>query len=110
MKVAFFGRVSTDDAQDPSLSIPRQLRKCNEALAPIGEKVGPTYWEVDSGRKEQAERGGSGRDWTEIVAVPCLGGLNELLSAAAAGEFEAVIVERDRARLPPHLRRDADRA
>jgi site-specific DNA recombinase len=93
MKVAFFGRVSTDDAQDPSLSIPRQLRKCNEALAPIGEKVSLTYWEVDSGRKEQAERGRSRRDWTEIVAVPCLGGLNELLSAAAAGEFEAVIVE-----------------
>lgn len=25
MKVAFYGRVSTDDAQDPSLSIPRSL-------------------------------------------------------------------------------------
>lgn len=93
MKVAFYGRVSTDDAQDPSLSIPRQLRKCNDALAPIGERVGPTYWEVDSGRKELADRGRGRRDWTEVVAVPRVGDLNRLLADAAAGEFEAVIVE-----------------
>jgi hypothetical protein len=33
MKVAFYGRLSTDDAQDPSLSTPRRLRKCNDALS-----------------------------------------------------------------------------
>ena len=93
MRVAFYGRVSTDDAQDPSLSIPRQLRTCNEALAPIGEKVGSTYWEVDSGRKELADRGRGRRDWTEVVAVPRVGNLNKLLADAAAGEFDAVIVE-----------------
>jgi site-specific DNA recombinase len=93
MKVAFYGRVSTDDAQDPSLSIPRQLHKCNEALALIGECVGPTYWEVDSGRKELAERGRGSFDWSSSVPVPRLGGLHELLAAAERGEFEAVIVE-----------------
>lgn len=39
MRVAFYGRVSTDDAQDPSLSIPRQLGKCDLALEPIDEKA-----------------------------------------------------------------------
>jgi site-specific DNA recombinase len=93
MRVAFFGCVSTDDQQDPSLSIPRQLRKCKETLAVIGEEVGPTYWEVDSGRKELADRGRSRRDRTELVAVPRAGDLNKLLADAAAGEFDAVIVE-----------------
>ena len=91
MKVAFYGRVSTDDAQDPSLSIPRQLRKCNEALAPIGEKVGPTYWEVDSGRKDLEDRGA--RDWRAEVAVPCAGDMHQLLADAEAAAFDAVIVE-----------------
>jgi hypothetical protein len=30
---AFYGRVSSDDAQDPSLSIPRQLSACERAVA-----------------------------------------------------------------------------
>lgn len=93
MKVAFYGRVSTDDAQDPSLSIPRQLAKCNEALEPIGERVGITFWDVESGRKALAERGRGGRDWTREVKVPRAGGLPELLATADAGEVDAVIVE-----------------
>lgn len=28
MRFAFYGRVSTDDAQDPSLSIPRPIASC----------------------------------------------------------------------------------
>ena len=93
MKVAFYGRVSTDDAQDPSLSIPRQLAKCEDVLGPIGERVGVTYWDVESGRKALEERGKGRRDWTGDVKVPRAGGLPELLDAARAGEVEAVIVE-----------------
>ncbi len=93
MKVAFYGRVSTDDAQDPSLSIPRQLRKCNEALAPIGERVGATYWEVDSGRKDLDDRGRGKRDWSAEVDVPCAGDMHKLLADAEAAAFDAVIVE-----------------
>jgi len=93
MRVAFYGRVSTDDAQDPSLSIPRQLGKCNQALEPIGEKVGVTYWDVESGRKVLEERGNGKRDWTDEVSVPRLGGLPELLASAEAGALDAVIVE-----------------
>ncbi len=93
MRVAFYGRVSTDDAQDPSLSIPRQLSKCNQVLEPIGEKVGVSFWDVESGRKALGERGNGKRDWSELVDVPRAGGLPELLASAKAGEIDAVIVE-----------------
>jgi DNA invertase Pin-like site-specific DNA recombinase len=93
MKVAFYGRVSTDDAQDPSLSIPRQLGKCDEVLGPIGEKVAVTFWDVESGRKALAERGNGKRDWSKDVGVPRAGGLPELLTSARGGEIDAVIVE-----------------
>jgi len=88
MRVAFYGRVSTDDAQDPSLSIPRQLGKCDEALRPIGEKVGVTFWDVESGRKALSERGNGNRDWSGEVDVPRAGGLPELLASAKAGEID----------------------
>ena len=93
MRVAFYGRVSTDDAQDPSLSIPRQLSKCEEALSPIGEKVGVTFWDVESGRKALEERGNGKRDWSNEVGVPRAGGLPELLRSTQEGEVDAVIVE-----------------
>ena len=93
MRVAFYGRVSTDDAQDPSLSIPRQLGKCDQVLDPIGEKVGVNFWDVESGRKALAERGKGKRDWSEVVDVPRAGGLPELLASAEEGEIDAVIVE-----------------
>ena len=65
MRVAFYGRVSTDDAQDPSLSIPRQLRKCNEALGADRREGRPHL--LGSGQRAQsaqtnADRGE--RDWT----------------------------------------------
>jgi site-specific DNA recombinase len=70
MRVAFYGRVSTNDAPDPSLSIPRQLGKCDQVLDPIGEKVRVNFWDVESGRKALAERGKGTRDWSDVVDVP----------------------------------------
>ena len=43
MRFAFYGRVSTEDAQDPSLSIPRQLAACQRL---IRESGGELYWLV----------------------------------------------------------------
>ncbi len=60
-------------------------------MAPIGEKVGPTYWEVDSGRKDLEDRGQC--DWRAEVAVPCVGDMHKLLADAEAAAFDAVIVE-----------------
>ncbi len=93
MRVAFYGRVSTDDSQDPSLSIPRQLAKCDQVLEPIGEKIAVTFWDVESGQKALEDRGTGKRDWSAEVSVPRLGGLPELLASAEAGAIDAVIVE-----------------
>ncbi len=89
---AFYGRVSTDDAQDPSLSIPRQLTACERALEPGGGEIVTCFWDIESGRKALAERG-HGADGS-AVKVPRDGGLRDLLHAATNGRsFDAVIVE-----------------
>jgi DNA invertase Pin-like site-specific DNA recombinase len=93
MRFAFYGRVSTDDAQDPSLSIPRQLAACKGAIEPAGGDVVTHYWDVESGRKELDQRG-KGNGAGLGVSVPREGGLADLLEVAANGRtFDAVIVE-----------------
>ena len=91
-RFAFYGRVSTDEDQDPSLSIPRQRETCGRALAPDSAIVAH-YWDVESGRKALSERG----QFTSHaqVDVPRDGGLPELLAHAGqpAAPFDAVIVE-----------------
>lgn len=39
MRFAFLGRTSDEDAQDPSLSIPRQLASCEVILKPRGDNA-----------------------------------------------------------------------
>lgn len=92
-RFAFYGRVSTDDAQDPSLSIPRQLHACKHAIAHAGGEVVASYWDVESGRNWLDQRGKG--DGTGLgVSVPRNGGLADLLAAAAErNAFDAVIVE-----------------
>src|SRR3954471_23937692 len=81
MRFAFYGRVSTDDAQDPSLSIPRQLAACERALTPGSELVAH-LWDIESGRKDLRDRGNVADPTRFRVAVPRDGGLAELLSTA----------------------------
>jgi site-specific DNA recombinase len=89
---AFYGRVSTEDAQDPSLSIPRQLAACRRVLEAAGGEVVVTYWDVESGRRALAQRGNGAV--APQVRVPRAGGLHDLLAAADNGRpFDAVIVE-----------------
>ena len=89
---AFYGRVSTEDAQDPSLSIPRQLAACRRVLEAAGGEVVVTYWDVESGRRALEQRGNGAA--LPQVSVPREGGLNDLLAAADNGRpFDAVIVE-----------------
>ena len=51
MRFAYLGRTSDEDAQDPSLSIPRQLNSCDVIVKPLGDEIVAHYWEVESGRK-----------------------------------------------------------
>ncbi|GAA4100707.1 recombinase family protein [Actinomadura miaoliensis] len=92
--VAWLGRTSTDDQQDPSLSLPRQLRKSREAL-PSGYVIVAHFYDVESGRKELDERGYSRAHEQFDIAIPRDGGIQDLLVEAARPDrrFVAVICE-----------------
>ncbi len=94
MQFAFYGRVSTEDAQDPSLSLPRQLVACERIVQQASGEIVACYWDIESGRK-QLDKRGTGADGTRFaVSLPRAGGLPDLLAAAANGRtFDAVIVE-----------------
>ena len=94
MQFAFYGRVSTEDAQDPSLSLPRQLAACERTVRQAGGEIVARYWDIESGRK-QLDKRGTGADGNRLgVGLPRDGGLPELLDAATNGHpFDAVIVE-----------------
>ena len=50
IRAAFAGRTSTYDQQDPTLSLPRQLRASQDAL-PEDAVIVAHYYDVESGRK-----------------------------------------------------------
>ena len=93
MRFAFYGRVSTEDAQDPSLSIPRQLAACQHVIRDSGGELVGRYWDIESGRKSLDTRGNGANGDRFAVAVPRDGGIHDLLGAASSGSFDAVIVE-----------------
>lgn len=79
MRVAFLARVSTDDQQDPTLSLPRQLANCETAL-PDGWRITAWFWDIESGRMA-LERRGRGHAHERIdVPLPRDGGLTDLLA------------------------------
>jgi site-specific DNA recombinase len=94
IRVAFLGRTSTDDQQDPTLSIPRQLTNCERALLPNMQIV-LHFYDVESSRKELAQRGSS-TAWQKFhIPVPRDGGIGDLLAEATTPErrFDVVICE-----------------
>ena len=94
MRLAFLGRTSDEDAQDPSLSLPRQLRKCEEEAAQHHHAVVAHYWEVESSRTPLELRGTKNTDWSNFnVPIPRDGGIQELIRDASSGRFDGVIVE-----------------
>jgi DNA invertase Pin-like site-specific DNA recombinase len=94
MKFAFYGRVSSEDAQDPSLSIPRQFAACERAVRTAGGELTAFYWDIESGRKNLSDRGNGADGDRFAVRLRRDGGLPQLLETAANGrKFDAVIVE-----------------
>jgi site-specific DNA recombinase len=93
-RLAFLGRVSTVDQQDPTLSIPRQLRNAHAALPP-GAEIVAHFYDVESGRKDLDERGRGAAHERFAIAVPRDGGLGDLLAEAARPDrrFDGVICE-----------------
>jgi site-specific DNA recombinase len=91
--VAWLGRTSKDDVQDPTISLPRQLGNCRSALPP-GWVIVAFFWDVESGRKQLEQRGSGSHDLFDIP-IARDGGLPELLAEAARKHrrFDTVICE-----------------
>ncbi|GAA1814995.1 recombinase family protein [Planosporangium flavigriseum] len=92
--VAFLARVSTDDQQDPTLSLPRQLANCQAAL-PEGWEIVAWFWDIESGRTSLERRGRSRAHEHIAVPLPRDGGLLDLLAEAEhpGRRFNVVICE-----------------
>jgi len=93
-RYAWYGRVSTEDEQDPTLSFPRQLQNAERQVAEAGGRIVAHYYDIESGTGSYAARGSGGLAGFDI-AIPRDGGLNELLADAGRrpGRFDRVIVE-----------------
>ncbi len=94
LRVAFLGRTSTEEQQDPTLSIPRQLNKCREAL-PDQVVIVAHFYDIESGRKDLAARGRGRGHERFVIPVPREGGIQDLLTEAERPDrrFDAVICE-----------------
>ncbi|MCP2337341.1 recombinase family protein [Actinomadura rupiterrae] len=94
LRVAFVGRTSTDDQQDPTLSIPRQLNNCRRAL-PERAAIVAHFYDIESGRKTLAARGHGSRHQQFSIPVPRDGGIQDLLEEVERVDrrFDVVICE-----------------
>jgi site-specific DNA recombinase len=93
--VAFCGRTSTLELQDPVASLRRQIRS-SQAWLPPGWFIAAWYWDVESGGIDLEQRS-QGQAWQRFAAagIPRDGGMADLLAEAAgpAPQFAAVICE-----------------
>ncbi|MFZ3557621.1 recombinase family protein [Streptomyces sp. BH055] len=92
--VAWLGRTSTEDSQDPTLSLPRQLRNARAALPP-GWVIVAHFYDIESGRKDLATRGRGHAHENFNIPIPRDGGITDLLEEAKSPDrrFAAVICE-----------------
>jgi site-specific DNA recombinase len=92
--VAWLGRTSTEDSQDPTLSLPRQLANARKALPP-GWVIVAHFYDVESGRKDLADRGNSQAFARFQIPIPRDGSITDLLAEAKRPDrrFAAVICE-----------------
>src|SRR5437762_6796496 len=79
--VAWMGRTSTDDMQDPTLSLPRQLDSSRRAL-PDGFVIVAHFYDVESGRAA-IELRGHGDDHEQFdIPIPRDGSIADLMAEA----------------------------
>lgn len=92
--VAWVGRTSTDDAQDPTLSLPRQLANARRALPP-GFVIVAKFYDVESGRTKVEHRGVGNAHRRFDIPIPRDGGIADLITEAQRPDrrFVAVVCE-----------------
>ena len=93
-RYAWYGRVSTEDEQDPTLSFPRQLANAERQVEEAGGRIVAHYYDIESGTRAYAARGSGGLAGFDIP-IPRDGGLQDLLADTAKRplRFDRVIVE-----------------
>src|SRR5687768_9278574 len=91
-RYAWYGRVSTEDEQDPTL--PRQLNNAEKGVSESGGLIVAHYYDVESGTRRYDARGSGGLSGFNIQ-IPRDGGLHDLLETAKRRPlaFDRVIVE-----------------
>ncbi|MBF8193684.1 recombinase family protein [Nonomuraea sp. K274] len=94
LSVAWLGRTSTDDQQDPTLSLPRQLRASRDAL-PEGFLIVAHFYDIESGRMDLDSRGRGQAHEAFDIPIARDGGIQDLLAEAKRPDrrFAAVICE-----------------
>jgi site-specific DNA recombinase len=94
LRLAWCGRTSTDDLQDPTLSLPRQLDNSRSAL-PTGAMIVAHFYDVESGRKNLEDRGRGTAHEQFHLPIPRDGGIQDLLAEAVRPDrrFNAVVCE-----------------
>jgi len=93
--VAFLGRTSTLEMQDPRASLRRQIRSSQEWLPP-GWFIAAVYWDIESGGLDlEARSQGDAYQQFTGAGIPRDGGLADLLAEATSPvpKFAAVICE-----------------
>lgn len=92
--VAWVGRTSTYDAQDPTLSLPRQLRNSTDKL-PANAAVVAHFYDIESGRLDLDKRGKGKAHERFNIPIPRDGGIDDLLAEAERPDrrFDIVICE-----------------
>ena len=93
--VAFLGRTSTLEMQDPRASLNRQIRAAR-AWLPEGWFIAAWYWDIESGGLDLEQRGrGTAHQAFTGTGIPRDGGMADLLAQAAgpAPKFAAVVCE-----------------
>jgi len=94
VRAAFVGRTSTDDLQDPTISIPRQLRASWAAL-PDNAAIVMFFYDIETGRTDVAARGRSRAHEQFAIPVRRDGGIQDLLDEVSHPNrrFDTVVCE-----------------
>jgi site-specific DNA recombinase len=92
--VAWMGRTSTDDQQDPTLSLPRQLENSRQAL-PAPFVIVAKYYDIESGRNDLDIRGHGDAHERFDIPIARDGGIADMLEEAKRPDrrFVAVVCE-----------------